>query len=73
MVLAPYMGHTLSGASLRGHCDKLGIGEQEVSADQINALLAAMRPGLHVFVGEEKTAQIVREMRKAVDGPGGRS
>lgn len=72
-VLAPYMGPTLSGASLRGHCDKLGIGEDDVSAHQLDALLAAMRPGLHVFVGEEKTSAIIREMRRAIESIGGRS
>jgi hypothetical protein len=73
MVLAPYMGPTLSGASLRGHCDKLGIGEHDVSTHQIDALLSAMRPGLHVFVGEEKTSLILREMRRAIESIGGRS
>lgn len=71
-VLAPYMGATMAGASLRGHCEKLRVGEREVSNDEIDALLAAMRPGLHVFVGEEKTSQIVREMRRSLEAGRGR-
>lgn len=65
-VLAPYLGAAMAGSSLRGQCDKLGIAEGPVSPDQLDALLASLRPGLHVFVGEAKTAEIIRALRHAV-------
>jgi hypothetical protein len=61
--LAPYIGATMAGASLRGHCDKLGIADGTVSEEQIELLIAAMTPGLHVFVGEAKTQEVLREIR----------
>jgi hypothetical protein len=61
--LAPYIGATMAGASLRGHCEKLGIGEADVSEAQVEALISAITPGLHVFVGEQKTLEVVQEIR----------
>ena len=56
----------MAGASLRGHCDKLGLRETDVSPEQTEALLDAIRPGLHVFVGEDRTANVEREIRLAL-------
>jgi hypothetical protein len=64
--LAPYIGASMAGASLRGHCDKLGLGDGELTAQQTEALFDAIRPGLHVFVGEERTASVEREIRQAL-------
>jgi hypothetical protein len=56
----------MAGASLRGHCDKLGVTEGEVTPQQTEALLDAIRPGLHVFVGEETTEGVERHIRHAL-------
>ena len=61
--LAPYIGAAMAGASLRGHCDKLGIAEGQVSEEQLEQLIAAITPGLHVFVGEAKTQELLRDIR----------
>ena len=61
--LAPYIGASMAGASLRGHCDKLGIVEGPVSDAQIELLIAAITPGLHVFMGEAKTHEVLRDIR----------
>jgi hypothetical protein len=56
----------MAGALLRGHCEKLGLREAEVSPADTEALLDAIRPGLHVFVGEDRTASVEREIRIAL-------
>jgi hypothetical protein len=61
--LAPYIGATMASASMRGHCEKLGIGEGQVSEAQIELLIAAITPGLHVFVGEAKTQDVLLAIR----------
>jgi len=66
--LAPYIGATMAGASVRGQCDKLAIEDDDVSEAQIEALIAAISPGLHVFVGDEKTATIIRDLRVSLTG-----
>jgi hypothetical protein len=69
--LAPYIGPAMAGASVRGHCEKLGIVEGPVSAAQVQALLAAITPGLHVFVGERKTGEVVERIRASLPPPPG--
>ena len=65
--LAPYVGATMAGASVRGHCDKLGIADGEVREEQVQALLEALAPGLQVFVGRERAALVVAEIRRTLD------
>jgi len=67
-VLAPYLGETMARASARTHCDKLGISDGEVTGQQIEALIGKLASGLNVFVGRERAAGVLGEMRKAVAG-----
>ena len=64
-VLQPYLGKTMAEASLKAHWDKLGIGGQ-LSAAQLDALLARLASGLAVFVGRDKAQAVVAEIRAAV-------
>ena len=68
-VLAPYLGETMARASARTHCEKLGIRDDEVTAPQIEALVGKLASGLNVFVGREKAAGVLVEMKKAMAGP----
>jgi hypothetical protein len=65
-VLAPYLGDTMARASARTHCDKLGLGEGEVTSAQVEALVGKLASGLNVFVGREKAAGVLEEMKRAV-------
>jgi hypothetical protein len=67
-VLAPYLGETMARASARTHCDKLGIRDDEVTGEQVEALIGKLASGLNVFVGREKAAGVLGEMKKAVAG-----
>jgi hypothetical protein len=69
-VLQPYLGTTMAAASTKAHCDKLGIGTGDVSAEQLEALLAKLRGGLAVFVGREQAGRILDEIRGSLAGGG---
>ena len=69
-VLSPYLGATMAAASARAHCEKLGIAGREISAEQVEALIGKLGAGLSVFVGREKSAAVVSEIRRVVSGPG---
>jgi hypothetical protein len=70
--LAPYVGATMAEASTRAHCEKLGIGADgaPITEGQLQALVGKLGAGLAVFIGREKAAGVVEEIRRAV-GAGG--
>jgi hypothetical protein len=65
-VLAPYLGATMAEASTRTYCQRLGIDEGELAPEQAEALVGKLASGLAVFVGREKTAGVVTEIRRAL-------
>jgi hypothetical protein len=65
-VLEPYLGATMAAASTRAHCEKLGIVPGPVSGEQMESLLAKLQSGLAVFVGREKVARVLAEIRAAL-------
>jgi hypothetical protein len=67
-VLSPYLGATMARASAQTHCQKLGITGDGLTPAQIEALVGKLASGLNVFVGREKAAGVLDEMRKAVVG-----
>jgi len=69
-VLSPYLGATMAEASARTHCERLGITGQVMSSEQTEALIGKLASGLAVFVGREKSATVVQEIRKAVGTTG---
>ena len=69
-VLSPYLGATMAEASTRTHCEKLGILGPAISVEQADALIGKLASGLAVFVGREKTAVVVQEIRKALGAKG---
>jgi hypothetical protein len=67
-VLAPYLGATMAQASTRAYCEKLGIAASgELASAQAEALVNKLASGLAVFVGREKTATVVAEIRSALE------
>jgi hypothetical protein len=65
-VLAPYLGETMARASAQAHCDKLGIRGDAISVAEVDALVGKLARGLNVFVGRERAASVLGEMKKAV-------
>jgi hypothetical protein len=70
-VLAPYLGETMARASAATHCQKLGIPGDLISAAETEALLGKLASGLNVFIGRERAAAVLQEMRGAVVARGG--
>ena len=70
-ILSPYVGTTMAEASTRAHCQKLGLNGPTVDGSQVEALIAKLGSGLTVFVGRQKSAAVVEEMRKALAAAGG--
>ena len=72
-ILSPYLGETMARASVRAHCQKLGLLGSELDDEQIGTLVGKLHSGLNVFVGREKSGRIVEEMMKAIETLGRRS
>lgn len=70
-VLSPYVGATMAEASTRAHCQKLGLTGPTLDGAQAETLIAKLGSGLAVFVGRQKSAVVVEEMRKALAAAGG--
>lgn len=64
--IAPFVGRSMAQASLDLHCEKLGIADDRLSPDELEALLERLRKALVVFVGQEKTTRLLREVAAGV-------
>jgi hypothetical protein len=69
--LSPYVGTTMAGASVRGVCGRLAVEGMALDRVRIQTILDALGPGLHVYVGKEKTQNVLREIWSALDALGG--
>lgn len=66
-VLAPYIGDTMARSAIEAHCQKLGIAAASpVRPDQLEALLGKLGGGLNIFLGREKSASVIGEVRLAL-------
>lgn len=66
-VLAPYIGDTMARSATEAHCQKLGIAAASpVRPDQLEALLGKLGGGLNIFLGREKSASVIGEVRHAL-------
>ncbi len=66
-VLGPYIGDTMARSATEAHCQKLGIaGGASVSPEQIESLLGKLGGGLNIFLGREKSASAITEVRQAI-------
>ncbi len=68
--VTPYLGQTMARASVSTHRQKLGIDGQHMTVDQLEALVNKIGTGLIIFVGRDKSAQIVRELQSTVRAMG---
>ncbi len=63
-VMSPYIGDTMARSAAEAHCQKLGIGSGPMSEQQLGALLAKLGAGLNIFLGREKAATVIAEVRR---------
>ncbi len=64
--LTPYLGATMARAAALTNSEKLGLFAPELTAAQIDQLLDALSPGLHVFLGKKKTEDALHLVRRAL-------
>jgi hypothetical protein len=67
--VAPYLGETMARSAAQAHCQKLGISGDQMQPSQAEALIGKVGAGLNVFVGREKAAALVAELRRAIGAP----
>ncbi len=63
-VMSPYIGDTMARSAAEAHCQKLGVGEGPMSDQQLETLLAKVGAGLNIFLGREKAATVIAEVRR---------
>jgi hypothetical protein len=64
--LAPVLGDVLTRASIRLHCQRLGIVGAEVDVEQLAELLAALDKGMRVFLGAQRAREIIGDLELAL-------
>ena len=62
--LAPYLGASMAASVVRGYVGRLA--SDEVSDTDIEQLLRWIAPGLKVFVGPSRTANVLAELATAL-------
>ncbi len=70
--LAPDIGESLASAAGRMHLEKLGLMGPFIEGPDIDRVLAALEPGLRVFVGKRNTEQTIARIRARVLPDGGK-
>jgi hypothetical protein len=64
-VMAPYIGDTMARSATEAHCQKLGIAGT-MSPPELDALLGKIGSGLNIFLGRDKAASVIPEIRGAL-------
>lgn len=65
-VLEPLIGRLMARTAPSAHCSDLGIRSAVVDGAQIEALLEKLGLALIIFLGRDKAAAVVEDMRKAI-------
>jgi len=66
-VLGPHIGETMARSATEAHCQKLGIGAVgPVAPDKLEMLLGKLGGGLNIFLGRDKAAAVIGEVRQAL-------
>jgi len=71
-VMSPYIGSTMARSATEAHCQKLGIAGGSVSPEQVERLLGKLGGGLNIFLGRDKSASVMADVRRALaarEGP----
>ncbi|HVO11752.1 MAG TPA: hypothetical protein VMX54_13510 [Vicinamibacteria bacterium] len=69
-VMSPYIGDTMARSAAEAHCRRLGVGAGPLSDQQLEALLVKVGGGLNIFLGREKAATVIAEVRRELQQTG---
>ena len=65
-IVSPVLGENMARTAAQAHCRGLGVNGDQMSAEQVAALIDRMGKGLNVFVGRDKAGTVVAELRRAL-------
>jgi hypothetical protein len=68
--LTPYIGPNMARSAVQSQRERLGIEGAAITAEQIDGLISKVGHGLNVFLGRERAAGVIDEMRRSLDGVG---
>ncbi len=71
-VMAPYVGDTMARSATEAHCQRLGVAGGSIDPEQVDVLLAKLGAGLNIFLGKDKSATVIAEVRAALAAEGKR-
>ena len=66
--LTPYIGANMARSAVRAQKERLGFEGAVMSGEQAEGLITKVGNGLNVFLGRERAAQVVEEMRRTLAG-----
>jgi hypothetical protein len=61
--VSPFLGVLMARTSVDLHCRNLKVDGSTVTPAQIDALLQKLAMGLNVFIGRQKSEQVVQQIR----------
>lgn len=65
-ILSPYLGRLMASTAAAAHCRDLGIDDTFMEQREVDSLLHRLHLGLVIFLGREKTSQVVAAMRQEI-------
>jgi hypothetical protein len=66
-IMTPYIGDTMARSATEAHCQKLGIPtDSPLSSQQLESLLGKLSGGLNIFLGRDKAAAVIADVRSAL-------
>lgn len=65
-VMSPHIGPTMARSATEAHCQKLGVEGKEMTVEQLELLLGKLASGLNIFLGRERSATLIGEVRRAL-------
>jgi len=64
--LAPYIGETMARSAAQAQCQKLGVEGGSLNPEQLETLLGKLGSGLNIFLGRDKSALVMNDVRRAL-------
>lgn len=65
-ILGPHIGNTMARSATQAHCEKLGITDGSITPEQVEVLLGKLAGGLNIFLGRDKAAAAIAEVRRTL-------
>ena len=64
--ITPLIGENMARSAAKLHCEKLGIGDADVTHEQLSMLIARLESGLNVFIGRDRASSVMAGVREAL-------